>query len=165
MGVSIRRVGELSIGYLVNWLIVHAFDYVLYPFVIWKLGLAWGFVVMALLSFVVCVLTLWFYDWSGRDWLGIEAVKQLRDYGGSARWRRWLSWAMRRGDLAACVLLSIKFDPFITTAYMRHGAFNGMSRRDWRNFLVSWFLGNAYWAFVCFGGIQAAQWVWRHWRG
>lgn len=68
---------------------------------------------------------------------------------------------LRWGDLVVCVALSIKFDPFITTAYMRHGAFNGMSRRDWRNFWVSWFIGNAYWTFVCFGGVTALAWLWR----
>jgi hypothetical protein len=37
-------------------------------FVIWKLGLLVGGVIMALLSLVACLLTLWFYDWSQRDW-------------------------------------------------------------------------------------------------
>jgi len=32
---------------------------------------------MALASLVVCLLQLWFYDWSKRDWLGIEAVKSV----------------------------------------------------------------------------------------
>jgi hypothetical protein len=39
-------------------LLVYAFDYVLYPFVIWKFDLLLGGVVMASLSLVVCLLTI-----------------------------------------------------------------------------------------------------------
>jgi hypothetical protein len=46
-------------------------------------------------------------------------------------------------------------------AGLRREAFNGMSRRDWRIFWSSWFIGNAYWTFVCFGGGKALPWAWR----
>ncbi len=39
------------------------------------------------------------------------------------------------------ILLSIKFDPFIVTVYLRRGRFGGMSRRDWQIFLLSWLIG------------------------
>jgi len=156
-----KRSSELALGVSTMTVIAFAFDYVLYPAVIYWLGLVIGGVVMAGLSFLVCWLLLWFYDRSGRDWLGIEAAKQIREYVGHSRWRRWLAWVLRQGDFVVCVALSIKFDPFITTAYMRHGAFNGMSRRDWRIFWASWFIGNAYWTFVCFGGVTTLQWLWR----
>lgn len=117
---------------------------------------------MAGLSFVICLLTLWFYDWSRRDWLGIEAVKSLRECGPDAgRFRRLLAWALERGDVVACVVLSIKWDPFITTAYLRRGAFNGMSAQDWRIFLLSWFIGNAWWALLCFVGVETLGGLWR----
>ena len=53
-------------------------------------------------------------------------------------------WLLHRSDPVACVLLSIKFDPFIVTVYLRRGRFGGMSRRDWRIFLLSWLIGNAW---------------------
>ena len=146
-------------------LIIYGFDYLLYPIVIFWLGLLVGGLVMAGLSFLACWLLLWFYDRSGRDWLGIEAAKQVREYDGHARWRRWLAWVLRRSEFVVCIVLSIRFDPFVTTAYMRHGAFNGMSRRDWRNFWISWFIGNLYWTFVCFGGVKTLQWAWHWLRG
>ncbi len=157
--MKIARAIEVLVGYTGNWLMVKGFELVLYPFVIYKLGLVTGGVVMALLSFCVCLLTLCFYDWSKRDWLGIETVKELKDYTGTSRWRRWSSRVLQRGDGFALVLLSIKFDPFITTAYLRRGAFNGLSVRDWRHFLVSWLIGNSYWTFVCFGGVELFRWV------
>ncbi len=67
---------------------------------------------------------------------------------------------LRQSDLIACILLSIKFDPFIVTVYLRQGAFDGMPRRDWRIFLLSWLIGNAWWSVVCFTGLSAVQWGW-----
>ena len=157
-----RRLGELVLGHTVNTLVSgYAFDYILYPFVIWKLGLFLGSGVMALLSLVACLLTLWFYDWSKRDWLGIEAVKQLRDGEAKKPWRRVLAWALARSDVPACVVLSVWSDPFITTACLRRGAFTDMTRRDWWIFSASWLISNGWWALACFGGIEAVSRVWQ----
>lgn len=54
-----------------------------------------------------------FYDCSKRDWLGIEAIKSLKDYAGENRSGRFMAWLLRPSDPVACILLSIKFDPFI----------------------------------------------------
>jgi hypothetical protein len=35
-----------------------------------------------------------------------------------------------------------------------------MTRRDWRIFLLSWLIGNAWWSVVCFTGLSAVEWVW-----
>jgi hypothetical protein len=157
-----QRIGELTIGHTVNAVVLlYGFDYILYPYVIWKLGLVRGGALMALLSLLSCLLTLWFYDWSKRDWLGIEAVKQLFRGEVKTRWRRLLAWALAKGDLPACVILSVYADPFITTACLRRGAFNGMTARDWRIFFGSWLIGNGWWALACFGGIQALKEMWR----
>lgn len=154
------RITELALGHSVNQIIVLGFDYALYPLMIFWLGLWWGFAVMAVLSFVACWLTMKFYDWSKRDWLGIEAVKSLKNYTGRNPAGRFLARALRKSDPVACVLLSIKFDPFIVTAYLRRGSFSGMSARDWRIFILSWFIGNAWWSVVCFTGVTILIWIW-----
>ena len=151
---STRRFFTLTLGHSVNALMVYGFDYVLYPFVIWKLGLLHGGVLMSFASLLVCLLTLWFYDWSKRDWLGIEAVKELRDIEPSGSiFRRVLAWAIQKGDVAACVALSIYTDPFITTTYMRRSAYGGMKKRDWHIFFGSWLISNCWWTIACFGGV------------
>lgn len=137
----------------------YAFDYVLYPFVIYRLGLVTGGIVMAALSLLDCLLLLRLYDWLKRDWLGIEFIKDLRHYAG-AGWRRALAWLLGRGDVVAFFALSLRFDPFVTTAYLRRGQFNGLSPRDWRIFLASVVVSNAAWALVCFGGIEAVRRWW-----
>lgn len=161
----LRRTGELTLGHAVNALMIWGFDYVMYPFVIWKIGLVRGGVLMAALSFVVCLLLIWFYDWSRHDWLGIEAVKGIREYRGTNWMGRRLAVLLNRGDWIACVILSIRYDPFITTIYLRQGAFEGMGRRDWKNFVLSWVLGNVYWSLLCFVGVESLSGLWRWWRG
>jgi len=138
----------------------YAFDYALYPFVIYRLGLVTGGIVMAALSLLDCLLLLQLYDWLKRDWLGIEWLKGLRHYAGPARWRRALAWLLGRGDVAAFFALSLRFDPFVTTAYLRRGQFNGLSARDWQIFLASVIVSNAAWALVCFGGAEAVRRLW-----
>ena len=157
------RVAELTIGLTANKFIVWAFDFFLYPFVIYRFGILKGGIAMTVLSFIACILTMKFYDWSKRDWLGIEAIKGLKEYNGELRAGRILSWVLMRSDPVALMLLSIYFDPFITTAYMRHGAnqFNGMNTRDWKIFISSLILGNAYWTLACYMGITLVEWGWR----
>ncbi len=74
-------------------------------------------------------------------------------------------WILIQSDLKACVLLSIRLDPFIVTCYLRQGAFGGMTRRDWKIFLLSWFIGNAWWSIVVFSGLSILEWAWTWLRG
>ena len=163
--IALSRVAELALGHSANQVMVYGFDYLLYPYVVYRLGLGLGFVVMSLLSLVTCWVTLAFYDWSKRDWLGIEAVKSVRHYDGSRVWIKTLAGALQRGDPIACVILSIKYDPFIVTVYLRRGEYGTMTRRDWRNFWLSWIISNAYWSVVCFTGVSAFIWLWTWIRG
>lgn len=157
-----RRIAELLLGHTLNLITGWAFDFVLYPLVVYWLGLIVGFCVMASLSFLVCWLILRLYDWSGRDWLGIEAIKEFKNYSGPNRSARWFAWAMRRSDPVACILLSIKYDAFIVTSYLRRGHFGSMTARDWRIFVLSWFIGNAWWSLLCFAGVESIAGLW-HW--
>lgn len=154
------RLAELSIGLTAISFSNYLFDYLLYPFVIYQAGILKGGIVMTFLSFIVCILIMKFYDWSKRDWLGIEAIKEIKTYKGTRKIGRFTSWIMKKSDPVIFLFLSIKFDPFITTAYMRHGAnqFNGMSKRDWKIFISSLILSNAYWTLACYMGISLVEW-------
>lgn len=156
-----ERLGILGIGLLGNQFIAYAFNWVLYPFVIWRLGLISGFFVMSFFSFLVCYGLILFYDWSKKDWLGIEMMKKLREYNGNATLGKVFSWIMNQGDLVALIFLSIKFDPFIATVYMRKGAgkFDGMKQRDWTIFVSSLLIGGIYWAILVFTGISGFKYI------
>lgn len=157
-----ERAAILGIGLLGNSLMANGFDYVLYPWVIWRLGPLHGAVAMTLLSFLICYVTIRFYDWAKKDWLGIETLKQLKEYRGDSRLARTLAWAAAKGEAALLVVLSVWTDPFVTVAYMRHGAhqYNGMSARNWRIFLLSLAIGNGYWSVLLITGISVAEHVW-----
>jgi hypothetical protein len=161
------RVAELTVGISTKNLISYSFDYLLYPFVIYRLGLIKGGIVMMALSLLACVILLKFYDWSKRDWLGIETIKGLKDYQGDSKLGRFTAWILRRSDPVVFIFLSIKEDPFITLLYMRHGShqYNGMSARDWRIFLGSVAISNIYWTLAAYMGISVVEWVWRAVRG
>ena len=152
----------LGVGLLGNQVIVLAFDYLLYPYVMWRFGLLHGCLIMTVLSALACYLTLLFYDWSKKDWLGIEAIKDLRHGEGQGRFTRLIGRLLRRSDWLALVALSIKFDPFIAVAYLRPGSyrFNGLSRREWGMFWLSVLISNLYWSFVAFTGVTVLHWAW-----
>lgn len=158
-----ERLAILGIGLLGNGVLNFFFDFVLYTYVIATYGLLYGGVYMTILSILVCILLLFFYDWSKKDWLGIETIKELKEYKGKSFLARITSWAMRKSDPIILLVLSIQFDPFVTTAYMRKGAhqFNGMSLRDWKIFFTSAIIANVYWAITIFFGVTALEYIWQ----
>jgi hypothetical protein len=149
-----ERISIIGIGLMGNALLTYGYDYVLYPFTVMKYGMFEGGIYMSIGSFLICWLMILFYDWSKKDWLGIEALKEAREYHGTSKFRRWIANAMKNHDIIAIIVLSINFDPFITTAYMRRGInkFNGMKLRDWKVFLLSFFISNAYWIVASYYG-------------
>ncbi len=152
---------DLFIGLSTNKLIDIFFNYFLYPYAIYSLGVLVGGFVMTFLSFIVCFLILKFYDWSKRDWLGIEAIKKLKKYDGDKKIGRLTAYVMKKGDPAVFLFLSVQYDPFITTVYLRRGQYNGMNRRDWMIFIGSLLFGNAYWTLACYMGISLFEWGWK----
>lgn len=156
-----ERAFFLLLGIAAEEVLANAFDYVLYPFVIWKCGLLRGGAIMALLSLVVCYVTLVFYNFTKKDWFGIELAKEFREYQGQSRVFRAMSWMLRRGQFAAFLFLSLKFDPFTTTAYLRQGAnrFSKMDCRSWQIFFASWLVANLSWIVVVFTGVSVVEYI------
>lgn len=151
----------LALGHLAFHTFDYAFDYILYPFVIYKLGFSYGFIVMALLSAAVCLAISALYDWLKKDWLGIEGVKEIveeffKELEDEAKrsWRirgkKLLSWIFHRNKVGQFVFLSLHFDPLITTVYMRkgHHNYNGFNARDWGIFWGSVLVSNFWWSSV-----------------
>lgn len=134
-----------------------AFDYLLYPFAIFRLGTAVGGATMALLSLGFCLAMLRIYDMTGRDWLGVGFVKGLERYEGRSPVLRLFASCLRNSKAAAFLFLSVRFDPFVTTAYLRRTQFGGMGRGEWALFLGSWAIGNATWTGICAGGLSAVE--------
>jgi hypothetical protein len=140
----------------VNWI----FDYVLYALTIWYLGPIKGGILLAIVLFVIDLLTVRFYDWAKTDWLAIEYAKQRLESGYLAGYKARIESRYRRVWLTFCVvLLSIKFNPFIVTIVMREGTYtySGMARRDWIIFVTSHIIGQLYWIGVISGGVAVVR--------
>ncbi len=164
----------LGIGLLGNLAITWAFDFILYPFVIVKYGLLIGAPIMTVFSFLICYTIILFYDFTKKDWLGIETLKGLEEFAPKAVPKNlfgrllvtvfnfvgeWTAWFMRKSDILLMIILSIRFDPFITVVHIRHGAhqYNGLSKRDWKVFIISLIIGNTYWALAVYMGITIVE--------
>jgi len=178
IAVQKKKIATIAIGQMFNHIFDWFFNYPLYMFVIEKLGLTRGFVVMSVISFLTCLLFIQFYDWLKVDWLGIEVAKEVRDFG--PEWIKKLNpesiivkilwwpfskiiliilWALKKGGFVAFVALSVYTDPFITTVYMRKGRheYNGLSRKDWQTFIASTIVSNGYWAIITFAILESAK--------
>ena len=149
-----KRVGTIFVGLLANQIMVYLGDYILYPWVMGTQGYLMGTHIMLWLSVLICLLTLKFYDWSGKDWLGIETLKEVRELKNS-RATSFISRIFERGQWAQLVILSLTQDPFIVTVFLRDGAheYGKMTKKDWKNFFASVLIGNIFWSTVCWSGI------------
>lgn len=154
-----ERFAILAVGFLGNKAMVWIVNYGVDPFLVARYGFLKGGIATMIFSFFICLATIVFYDWSKKDWLGIELVKEMKEYEGRNRIGQAIKWLLRKGDVVALVGLSILTDPFITLVYLRKGAnqYNGMGRREWMIFLVSTFISNLWWVTVVFGGIQIVR--------
>lgn len=159
------RASELAVGLTINKLMDWPFNYILYPYVIYTCGILRGGISMMCISLLSCMLTIRFYDWSQRDWLGIEAIKDMKHYQGKIKAGQLVGWFLKKSEPVAFLFLTIWYDPFITMAYLRRGKFNGMTRRDWRIFFISLFIGNGYWILACYMGITLVEWAWQGVKG
>ena len=154
-----RRVGVLVLGLSVNTATVIGYDWVVYPYFIWTFGVGPGFLLGIAGSIVLCLGSLWFYDLTREDWLGIETVKALRDVPVKGRIRRFFRRVATRGDPLAFLFLCLKYDAFITTVYMRRRGSHRMTPRDWKIFWGSMLLSNLWWALVVFGAMETFKGV------
>ena len=153
------RIVEITTGITTNQILTILFDYMLYPSVIYYFGILTGGTIMTVLSFLICLLMLRLYDWSKRDWLGIETIKEMKHYHGRSRVLLFLSKLLNKSDLIAFFVLSINFDPFVVTVYLRKGKFNGLSKHDWWVFISSLLISNLYWIIACFLGVTLIEWL------
>lgn len=148
MARVLKRGTTLAAGLVMKRVFNYPFDYVLYPFVMWRLGYVWGGLVMTFLSVFINLLIIATYDWSKTDWLLIESFKSFREGKSEGKWKRFVfvSKILRKGDVPAFFILCLD-DPITATLYLRHGVYqyNGMSRRDWKVFVAASIVANLYW--------------------
>jgi hypothetical protein len=186
-----NRAAQILAGHsflaVINWL----FDNPLYLYVIYRLGPLNGGVVMTTLSLVISLALLLTYERMRVDWLGVNVLESVKERGDRWISRLYESplllrscksallsvlravsfipsrlflavlWALKKGDGFAFFALSLYTDPFITTAFLRHGRFDGFRHRDWLLFAGSVVVGNGYWILRSVAIVELAKESWR----
>jgi len=156
-------------------IINYSFDFVLYPFVLYKLGVGYGFAFMTVLSFLFCWWYFLIYDYLKKDFLGIEFSKQkmneiiaqTHDVG----YKKYVVNLARKSKVFLFVFLSIYFNPFLAVAFNREGvfAYNGLSTKDWRLFVLSLIISNGFWSTTVFLGLSFFEFLYKlflqFWQG
>ena len=153
-----KKLGLWTVGHTVDFFMTWGYDLVIYPYLFLTFGTFLGWIYATIGSILLCLGTLWFYDYTKQDWLGIETIKLLRDEPGTHPIRTFFHRLMNKGDALAFIALSIHYDPFIVTVYMRRGSGNHlMSGRDWKIFWASVVVANLWWGLVVFGAIELVR--------
>lgn len=159
---SLLNLKEIAIGCTLFGISNFVFDYILYAMAIKYLGLLVGGGVMMLASATICFGMILAYRASKKDWLGIDAVREIKDQflnnGKKGKLGRLVAWLWRKGIFVEFIILSLKFDPFVTTEYLKgaHGE-TRLDRRDWCIFMASILVANVYWALVVFAGVTVFE--------
>ena len=140
----------ISSYYFITWI----YDYIVVSFLLIYLGLIKGTIVVIILSMLVDLGTMKFYDWLKKDWLALESIKDLENQKGFIG--KLFNFVRGKGVMLTIIVLSLTSNAFVVTAYLRKGIseYNGMGFRDWVIFISSSLLINLYWVFVVGGGIE-----------
>lgn len=125
----------------------YGFDYVLYPAALLYLGYWWGGITMTLASVILNIGLIKIYDWTRRDLLMIERLKDLHSKTLGSRQGSFLSKVLQGSNIVAFFVLSIVEDPAIVTLYLRRGShhYNSLSQSDWLVFVGSTVVANLSW--------------------
>ncbi|MGQ0659083.1 MAG: hypothetical protein ACT4NU_13525 [Chromatiales bacterium] len=157
-----RRLAQIGIGHSLYGTFNHCFDYILYPYVVYSLGMLTGGAVMTVLSLFQCALMLIAYERLGIDWVGSGLLNEIARKHRPSLIEKALAWTTRQNRVVIFLTLCALTDPFIVTAYFRGGAFDGLRRRDWQLFFLSVLISNLYWIVIAdlIGHAVAAAWNW-----
>ena len=163
----IHRILLFLTGATTFTIINYSFDFVLYPFALYQLGVIYGFSVMVVLSFLFCWLYFLIYDYLKRDFLGIEFSKEkmnaIIESNDSVGFKLFLVKIISKSHLFLFVFLSIYFNPFVAIAFRRKGNFeyNGLTAHDWRMFILSVIISNGFWATTVFAGLSFFEFLFK----
>lgn len=163
----IHRILLFLTGATTFTIINYSFDFVLYPFVLYHLGVIYGFSLMVVLSFLFCWFYFLIYDYLKRDFLGIEFSKEKMNAiitnNDSVGLKLFLVKILRKSHFVLFVFLSIYFNPFVAVAFRRKGNFeyNGLTAHDWRMFILSVIISNGFWATTVFAGLSFFEFLFK----
>lgn len=151
-----KKIATIFVGHSVWSITSWVYDNPLYIASIAKFGPVVGGTIMTAGSLAICLLTLLYYRNKKVDWLGYDLAAEMLAKHINLKSKAF-DWF---GDTLAFFILSIWEDPFITTAYLRHGRTTGLTANDFAIFFASVVFSNGYWILRTTAVIEIAKIVW-----
>lgn len=151
-----KKIATIFVGHGLYGVVSWIYDNPLYIATIAKFGAITGGAIMTLGSLIICFGMLFYYRNKNVNWLGYDVAAKALGEHINVRGKVFA----RFGDVVAFVALSIWEDPFITTAYLRHGYSNGFRGKDYAVFFGSVLFSNSYWILRTTAIIEIAKYVW-----
>ncbi len=126
----------------------YAFDYLIYPIVIYSFGPIQGTLVLFVVALILNYVCIIIYDKIKLDLFGFEKLKEIKahtkDSGNPSFLHKILHW----GDIPAFIALSW-YDPIFAVLYKRKSTqFDGFRRRDYWMLILSTFLSCVMWSAI-----------------
>ena len=119
---------------------------------------------MSVGALIINIITLRYYLKNGKDWIGVDILDEIRENGSNKKslFLKVVSLLLKKGgDKLAFLVLSCGTDSFITTAYLRHGDFGPLQKKDFAIFLASTFASCLYWIIRNSLIVEAAKYLWQ----
>ncbi len=159
---------------------------IIYDYPVWLLLVGWfgeinGSIIASAGAFALCLAVLIWYQKRGIDWLGVNILEEIKEradvWAGKldnhpawyvrfctyapVRFLKAAVWLLKENDFTAFILLSFWKDSFVTTAFLRHGRFGKLEKRDYMIFITSTVIGCLWWSVFAIAILKALQFVWK----
>lgn len=161
---DLKKVAQVMSGWGLYQFFGIFYDYLLWGFIQYKFGIL-GSVGLSIGALAINLFLLRWYIRKKVDWLGVKILEDIKRDG-----YKWINKVLKyesrvargfmyvpvklfdflldilnKNDIFAFFFLSIWQDPFITTAFLRHGKTGAIKRRDYSILLASTVVTSLYW--------------------
>lgn len=144
-------------------------------------GTITGSIILTVGAFILNFSVLCWYQKKGTDWLGVGILEEVKENGHNwaeklchhncwfvrlpaylpAKFFQLLIWALNKNDVMAFFMLSVLKDSFVTTAFLRHGRFGKLEKKDIAVFVLSTLVSCLAWSAWMVVVLQMIKTVWR----
>ncbi len=143
-----KRVLHFTAGVLGLQGVSYAFDYLVYPVIIYTFGPVDGTLMLFAAALILNYLCIIIYDQIKLDLFGFEKLKEIKMHAGDAGKSSFIHRVLHWGDIPAFIALSW-YDPIFAVIYKRKSTqFDGFKRRDYWLLIVSTFIGCVLWSLI-----------------
>lgn len=126
----------------------YAFDYLVYPIIIYSFGPIRGTLILFVAALILNYVCIIIYDKIKLDLFGFEKLKEIKADIGSSGKPSFMHRVMHWGDIPAFIVLSW-YDPIFAVLYKRKSTqFDGFRRRDYWMLILSTLISCVMWSAI-----------------